>query len=213
MKHRNADTQKEIHNVYSYTENDFKNVLTSERSGFYEHITLLGCPIAPSSYYEEVFRGSVLKVKSSLGFLWHFDDFQLEITLLRSCLTLLKISYALCTCPLSHIHHAVEEFDYNYHAKCPVNHHGSKHSSLVVKVVSTFALPYCMSLLHLCCLLCSVTAACGKDARPPTPDLVSHLHFISGISGCSCWSPRVGKPGWGWCAITLVSPLPPLIVS
>ena len=53
------------------------------RGGF----TLLGCPIGPPSYCEEVFGGRVAKVKSSLGALQDIGYFQVESTLLLSCLS------------------------------------------------------------------------------------------------------------------------------
>ena len=74
--------------------------------------TLLECPIGPPSYCEEVFRGRIAKLKSSLGALWDMGDSQLESTLLRSCLTLPKVSLILCTCPPSHICLAAKEFDH-----------------------------------------------------------------------------------------------------
>ena len=64
---------------------------------------LLGCPVGPPSYCEEVFRRRVAKVKFSLGILRDIGDSQLEFTLLRSCLALPKVSFILRTCPPSHI--------------------------------------------------------------------------------------------------------------
>ena len=73
--------------------------------------TLLGCPIGPPSYCEEVFGERVAKVKSSLGALRDIADSQVETSLLRLCLALPKVSFILRTCPISHIRHAAEEFD------------------------------------------------------------------------------------------------------
>ena len=81
--------------------------IPTTRGGF----TLLGCPIGPPSYCEEVFGGRVAKVKSSLGALRDIADSQMETLLLRSCLSLPKVSFILRTCPISHIRHAAEEFD------------------------------------------------------------------------------------------------------
>ena len=73
--------------------------------------TLLGCPIGPASFCEEVFLSRVAKVKTSLGFLQDMDDSQLETALLRSCLAFPKVVFPLRTCPPHYIHHALEEFD------------------------------------------------------------------------------------------------------
>ena len=77
------------------------------RQGF----TLLGCPIGPPSYCEEVFGDRIAKMKHSLEALRDIGDSQMETALLRSCLSFPKISFILRTCPISHIHHAAREFD------------------------------------------------------------------------------------------------------
>ena len=81
------------------------------RNGF----TLLGCPIGPPDYCEEVFQARLSKVKVSLGALHGMGDAQLESTLLRSCLALPKVSFILRTCPPSHIHQTAAEFDCAIH--------------------------------------------------------------------------------------------------
>ena len=73
--------------------------------------TLLGCPIGPASFCEEVFLSRVAKVKTSLGFLQDMDDSQMETALLMSCFTFPKVVFPLRTCPPHYIHHALEEFD------------------------------------------------------------------------------------------------------
>ena len=85
--------------------------IPTTRGGF----TLLGCPIGPPSYCEEVFGGRVAKVKSSLGALGDIADSQMETSLLRSCLARPKVSFILRTCPISHIRHSAEEFDNAVH--------------------------------------------------------------------------------------------------
>ena len=73
--------------------------------------TLLGFPIGPASFCEEVFLSRVAKVKTSIGFLQDMDDSQMETALLRSCLAFPKVVFPLRTCPPHYIHHALEEFD------------------------------------------------------------------------------------------------------
>ena len=74
--------------------------------------SLLGWPIGPSDFCEEVFQARLSKVKaSSLGALTDMGDSQLEISLLRSCLTLPKVSYILCACPPNHICRSTADFD------------------------------------------------------------------------------------------------------
>ena len=77
------------------------------RSGF----SLLGCPLGPPSFCEETLLKRVEKVKLSLSHLSDLADAQMETTLLRSCLALPKISFALRTCPPNYIRHAIDLFD------------------------------------------------------------------------------------------------------
>ena len=81
--------------------------IPTTRDGF----TLLGCPIGPPSYCEGVFQTRLERVKTSLGHLRDMADAQLEMTLLRSCLALPKVSFVLRACPPSHIHHSTNLFD------------------------------------------------------------------------------------------------------
>ena len=69
------------------------------RQGF----TLLGCPIGPPSFCEESLLHNVEKIKIALDRLGDLGDSQLETTLLRSCLSLPKLSFTLRSCPPSHI--------------------------------------------------------------------------------------------------------------
>ena len=77
------------------------------QSGF----TLLGCPIGPPSYCEEMLQARVYKVRESLAALHDLGDSQIETALLRSCLALPKLSYVLRTCPPDHIQRAARNFD------------------------------------------------------------------------------------------------------
>ena len=52
---------------------------------------LLGCPIVPTSFCEEVLQNRVGKIKESLGKLHDMGDSHLEVTLLCSCLALPKL--------------------------------------------------------------------------------------------------------------------------
>ena len=76
-----------------------------------EGFRLLGCPIGPPAFCEEVLQGRVYKIKESLAMLHDMGDSQLETTLLRSCFALPKFSYTIRTCPPSHISGAAMEFD------------------------------------------------------------------------------------------------------
>ena len=79
-----------------------------KREGF----SLLGCPIGPPAFCEEVFHRRVLKVRASVEALHALDDSQLETTLLQSCLVFPKVSYVLRACPPTHLTQAVEELDF-----------------------------------------------------------------------------------------------------
>ena len=73
--------------------------IPTTRCGF----TLLGSPIGPPSYCEEVFMDRIAKVKASLVALQDIGDSQMETSLLRLCLALPKVSFILRTCPINHI--------------------------------------------------------------------------------------------------------------
>ena len=77
------------------------------RNGF----CLLGCPIGPCSFCEEVLLDRVKKIRVSLERLQDMEDSHFETTLLRSCLSLPKFSYVLRTCPPSNICQATSSFD------------------------------------------------------------------------------------------------------
>ena len=77
------------------------------RGGF----DLLGSPIGPSSYCEGTVLNRVKKVQEVLARLPDLQDSQMETTLLRSCLALPKVAFALRTCPPSHIKEATTAFD------------------------------------------------------------------------------------------------------
>ena len=81
--------------------------IPTTRSGF----SLLGSPVSPLSFCEEVFQERINKISFSLNALQDLRDSQLELTLLRSCLALPKVSFVLRTCPLSNICQAVKNFD------------------------------------------------------------------------------------------------------
>ncbi len=77
------------------------------RCGF----SLLGCPVRPPDFCDEVFLNRIQKVKASLQALSYLKDAQLECTLLRSCLALPKISFILRACPPSYLHNSTAAFD------------------------------------------------------------------------------------------------------
>ena len=73
--------------------------------------SLLGSPIGPPSFCEEVFMKRISKLKASLQVLHLLEDSQLQTTLLRSCLSLPKVLFVLRSCPPNHIPAAIAEFD------------------------------------------------------------------------------------------------------
>ena len=77
------------------------------RRGF----SLMGCPIGPPGFCEEVFSARLRKLKVSMETLSDMDDAQLETTLLRSCLALPKVSFVFRACPPSHFSHSSADFD------------------------------------------------------------------------------------------------------
>ena len=72
---------------------------------------LLGCPIGPPPYCEEVLEDRVSRIRESLVVLHDMGNSQLETTLLRSCYALPKFSYIIRTCPPSDISQATKRFD------------------------------------------------------------------------------------------------------
>lgn len=59
------------------------------RDGF----SLLGCPVGPASFGEDFVLHRVEKVNNCLYVLPDLEDSQIEITLLRSCFILPKVSF------------------------------------------------------------------------------------------------------------------------
>ena len=76
-----------------------------------EGFILLGSPIGPSSFCEAAVGKRVAKLRESLARLPDLEDSQMETALLRSCLALPKISFALRSCPPSHIQEAIAAYD------------------------------------------------------------------------------------------------------
>ena len=72
---------------------------------------LLGCPIGPKPYYEEVLQDRISGIRKSLATQHDMQDSQLETTLLRSCLSLPKFSYILRTTHPSYIEEAARDID------------------------------------------------------------------------------------------------------
>ena len=81
--------------------------IPTTRHGF----SLLGCPVGPPDYCEEVFQARLEKLKASLDVLLDMGDSQLETTLLRSCLALPKVAFVLRACPPSHVSRTAKDFD------------------------------------------------------------------------------------------------------
>jgi ubiquitin carboxyl-terminal hydrolase 44/49 len=72
---------------------------------------LLGSPIGPQSFCDSIVCQRVSKIKSILDSLPDLEDSQLENTLLRSCLALPKLNFALRTCPPSLLPSSTATFD------------------------------------------------------------------------------------------------------
>ena len=89
------------------SENPLPSDIPISKDGF----CLLGCPIGPPSFCEEILQGRVSKIKETLKIVHDMGDSQLETAILRSCLALPKVTYVLRTCPPSHIVSATREFD------------------------------------------------------------------------------------------------------
>ena len=73
--------------------------------------SLLGCPIGPPSFFEEVLQGRLTKLKESLVLLHEVCDSHLVATLLSSCFALPKFSYVIRTCHPSHVSQACWNVD------------------------------------------------------------------------------------------------------
>jgi len=64
-----------------------------------EGIELLGGPLGPASFCDDYVRKRVQKIKQALDTLEVIDDPQVEVQLIRSCLGLPKMAFALRTAP------------------------------------------------------------------------------------------------------------------
>ena len=73
--------------------------------------TVLGSPLRPAEYCLETALGRIQKVKDSLHRLGDLEDSQMEAALLRSCLSLPKVTHLLRTCPPDVIQRALERLD------------------------------------------------------------------------------------------------------
>ena len=74
-------------------------------------IELFGSPVGPPSFCESSVYRRVSKIQDMLVNLQGLHDSQLETTLLRSCLSLPKIAFALLTCAPDFIRPALAAFD------------------------------------------------------------------------------------------------------
>ena len=77
------------------------------RSGF----CLLGSPVGPPHFCELTVRKRVERIRSSVQQLHVVEDSQMELALLRSCLSMPKFNFALRSCPPSYIQQATSAFD------------------------------------------------------------------------------------------------------
>ena len=77
--------------------------------------TFLGFPVGPATFCEDFVRQRVGKIKDCLSKLPDLEDSQIEMSLLRSCLALPKVSFSLRTCPPNHIIQAMAAFDDTMH--------------------------------------------------------------------------------------------------
>ena len=82
-----------------------------------EGFVLLGSPIGPPSFCEEVLHSCIEKLKDAVNHLSDLENSYLQTASLRSCLSLPKLSFILWTCPPSHISNATRAFD-NIIRKC-----------------------------------------------------------------------------------------------
>ncbi len=81
------------------------------RHGF----SLLGFPVGPPEYYEEVFQTKLAKLQTTLDAVHEMGDSQMEATLLCSCLALPKVTFVLRACPPCHIANSTKAFDATIH--------------------------------------------------------------------------------------------------
>ena len=76
-----------------------------------EGFVLLGTPIGPPTYCEEIMLKRVRKLQDMLEHLADMQDSQMEAAILRSCLALPKVSFALRSTPPGHIQEGISAFD------------------------------------------------------------------------------------------------------
>ena len=159
--------------------------------------SLLGCPIGPPSYCDEVVSKRIRKIKECLENLADLEDSQMETTLLRSCLALPKVSFSLRTCPPSYIKQATDLFDdcmrdsLSDLAGCPLSDWAwqkaslpSSRGGLNLRRASLHApAAFVSSVAQTRNLVASIT---GSDPQPP-----SHLD-----GAISALSEAAGRPDW-----------------
>ena len=97
--------------LYLPPSSDISNPFPSTTPTSFEGFMLLGSPIDPPDYCASAIQERVEKVKAILCSLPDLQDSQYESTLLRSCLSLSKISIAICTCPSHYISDALPCFN------------------------------------------------------------------------------------------------------
>ena len=75
------------------------NPLPSDIPVAREGFSLFGCPIGPPAFCHSVLLNRVMKVREILQGLPDLQDPQMEVTLLRQCLSFPKIAFSLRSCP------------------------------------------------------------------------------------------------------------------
>ena len=93
--------------LIEFSNNPLPPSIPISRGGF----DLLGSPIGPSSHCESSVLKQIQSIQTVLARLSDLQDSQMETTLLRSCLALPKIAFALRTCPPNLIQQALVAFD------------------------------------------------------------------------------------------------------
>ena len=97
--------------LYLPPSSDISNLFPSTTPTSFEGFMLLGSPIDPSDYCASAIKEIVKKVNAILCSLPVLQDSQYESTLLRSYLSLTKISIAIRTCPSHYISDALPCFN------------------------------------------------------------------------------------------------------
>ena len=90
------------------------NCLPSDIPVCREGFTLLGCPVGCHMYCDKTVLARVSKIKEILDKLPDLEDTQMETTLLRSCLALPKLNFALRGTPPHYIPQSINTFDTIY---------------------------------------------------------------------------------------------------